>query len=136
REDFDSAMNRLDSVIYSIIEARRSTNDDRGDLLSMLLLAEDQESDTGKMSDEQVRDEAMTIFLAGHETSANALAWSWYLLAQHPDVEAKFHDEIDRVLGDGTAQLRDVTDLSLTAGVFAEALRLYPPVWAMGRRAI
>jgi len=136
REDFESAMNRLDSVIYSMIQARRSTNEDRGDLLSMLLLAEDQESDTGKMNDQQVRDEAMTIFLAGHETSANALSWSWYLLSQHSEVEAQFHDEIDRVLSGRTAQVRDVTELGLTAGVFAEALRLYPPVWAMGRRAI
>ena len=136
REDFENAMSRLDAVIYRIIKQRRASNADRGDLLSMLLLAEDTEGGGGKMTDLQVRDEAMTIFLAGHETSANALAWSWYLLSQHPQVEAQFHNEVDRTLDGRPPQIDDVANLELTARIFAEALRLYPPVWATGRRAI
>ncbi len=136
REDFESAMSRLDAVIYRIIKERRASNTDRGDLLSMLLLAEDSEGGGGKMTDLQVRDEAMTIFLAGHETSANALAWSWYLLSQNPQVEAQLHDELDRILDGRIPQPADVTNLALTARIFAEALRLYPPLWAIGRQAI
>ncbi len=98
REDFESALRRLDDTVYRLIQERRKTNEDHGDLLSMLLLAQDAEEEGGRMTDLQVRDEAMTIFLAGHETSANALAWSWHLLAQHPEIEAQFHEEIDRVL--------------------------------------
>lgn len=136
RGDFENALARLDGVIYRIIKQRRAGQVDRGDLLSMLLLAEDEEAGGEKMSDQQVRDEAKTIFLAGHETSANAMAWSWYLLSQHPEVEAQFHGELDHVLGGRRAILRDVPRLGLTARIFAEALRLYPPVWAIGRRAI
>lgn len=136
RGDFENAMSRLDAVIYRIIKQRRAIGTDRGDLLSMLLLAEDTEGGGGKMTDLQVRDEAMTIFLAGHETSANALAWSWYLLSGHLDVEAQFHNEVDRTLDGRAPRLDDVTNLPLTARIFAEALRLYPPVWAIGRRAI
>jgi len=135
RVDFESAMSRLDTVVYSIIKQRRASSADRGDLLSMLLLAEDSEAG-GKMSDLQVRDEVMTIFLAGHETSANALAWSWYLLSQHLEVEAQFHNEVDRILDGRAPRLDDVAKLDLTARIFAEALRLYPPLWAIGRRAI
>ena len=135
RQDFENAMGRLDAVVHRIVRARRENNDDRGDLLSMLLLAEDAETGD-KMTDVQVRDEAMTIFLAGHETSANAMAWTWYLLSQHPDTEAQFHEEIDRVLGRRAARLDDAGNLELTTRIFAEALRLYPPVWAVGRRAV
>jgi len=97
---FRKALARLDRTIYGIIEERRASGEDRGDLLSMLLLAQDEEGDGGGMSDKQVRDEAMTLFLAGHETTANALTWGWYLLAQHPEVERRLHDEIDSVIGD------------------------------------
>jgi len=135
RVDFENAMSRLDTVVYSIIKQRRASSADRGDLLSMFLLAEDSEAG-GKMSDLQVRDEVMTIFLAGHETSANALAWSWYLLSQHLEVEAQFHNEVDRILDGRAPRLDDVAKLDLTARIFAEALRLYPPLWAIGRRAI
>jgi cytochrome P450 len=83
---FRRAVSRLDETIYAMIEARRRSNEDRGDLLSMLLLAQDVEGDGGGMTDRQLRDEAMTLFLAGHETTANALAWTWYLLGLHPDV--------------------------------------------------
>ena len=88
---------RLDSTIYRIIDERRRSGEDRGDLLSILLLAQDEESGSGGMSDTQVRDEALTLFLAGHETTANALTWTWYLLSQHPEVE-KLHAELDEVL--------------------------------------
>lgn len=126
----------LDRVIYRIIEERRARGDDRGDLLSMLLLARDEDADGGRMSDTQVRDEAMTIFLAGHETTANALAWTWYLLAQHPDVERRLHHEIDSVLGDRTATAEDAMRLPYTRMVLSESMRLYPPAWAIGRRAL
>ncbi len=136
REDFESAMQRLDGVIYRIVQERRSEGGDRGDLLSMLLLAQDAEDDGERMSDLQVRDEVMTIFLAGHETSANALAWSWYLLAQHPEVEAQLHAEIDTALGGRRPKMSDVPALPLASRIFSEAIRLYPPVWAIARRAI
>ncbi|MGZ4985725.1 MAG: cytochrome P450, partial [Chthoniobacterales bacterium] len=83
-----------------------------------------------------VRDEAMTIFLAGHETSANAMSWTWYLLSQYPEVENQFHEEVDRVLEGRRARIEDVAALQLTGQIFAEALRRYPPLWATGRRAM
>lgn len=129
---FRRAKADLDRTIYHIIEEHK--REDRGDLVSMLLGAQDE--DGAHMSDLQVRDEALTIFLAGHETTANALTYTWYLLAQHPEVEAKLHGEIDAVLGGRPATLADVEKLSYTQMVFAEALRLYPPAWALGRRAI
>ena len=135
REDFAKALGRLDTAVYRIIQERRATGEDRGDLLSMLLLAQD-EDDGGRMSDLQVRDEAMTIFLAGHETSANALSWCWYLLAQHPEVEARFHAEVDEALKGRAPRMDDTPRLPLTGRIFAEALRLYPPLWVVGRRAL
>ncbi|MBI1800868.1 MAG: cytochrome P450 [Chloroflexi bacterium] len=95
---FEEAKARLDALIYQMIADRRASGD-RGDLLSMLLLAQDDEGGGDSMTDTQLRDEAMTIFLAGHETTSNALTWTWYLLSQNPEVEAKLHDELDRVLG-------------------------------------
>ena len=94
---FRRGRERLDATIYRLIAERRASGEDRGDLLSMLLLAQDTEGDGGGMSDAQLRDEAMTLLLAGHETTANLLAWTWYLLAQHPEVERRLHDEIDAV---------------------------------------
>src|SRR5260370_18768575 len=94
---------------------------------------------TERMSDTQVRDEVLTIFLAGYETVANALTWTWYLLSQHPEVEAKLHAELNTVLGTGAQQrlptLADSRNLRYTEQVFAESMRLYPPAWAMGRMA-
>ncbi len=135
RADFEAALQRLDAAVYRIIQERRKTGEDRGDLLSMLLTAQDAEGDGAGMSDLQVRDEAMTIFLAGHETSANAMAWSWYLLAQHPEIEREFHAEVDS-LGGRAPRMDDVPNLPLTGRIFSEALRLYPPLWAVGRRAL
>lgn len=135
QQDFEDALGRLDKVVYRIIEERRASGEDRGDLLSMLLLAQDEDNGE-RMTDVQLRDEAMTIFLAGHETSANALAWCWYLLAQHPEIEAEFHHEVDTVLAGRAPRMSDVLQLSLTSRIFSESLRLYPPVWAIGRQAI
>ncbi len=96
---FNHARKTLDEVIYKIIDERRKSGEDKGDLLSMLLNAQDEESGA-QMSDEQIRDECMTIFLAGHETTANALTWTFYLLSQNSEAEAKFHRELDEILGD------------------------------------
>lgn len=132
---FARARARLDVTIYRLIEEHRASGEDRGDLLSMLLMARD-EDDGGSMTDLQVRDEALTIFLAGHETTANALAWTWYLLSQHPDAEAKFHAELDIVLAGRTPTLDDLPNLSFTRKLLAEALRMYSPAWVVGRRVL
>jgi cytochrome P450 len=132
---FNAARARLDATIYRIIHHRRSSGDDKGDLLSMLLMAQDTEAAGGGMTDTQIRDEAMTIFLAGHETTANALTWTWYLLSQHPEVEARFHREI-QTLGNRLPMPDDFARLTYTRMILAESMRLYPPAWAVGRRAI
>jgi len=126
----------LDAIIYGMIDERRNNPRDRGDLLSMLLLAQDEEADGAGMTDQQVRDEAMTIFLAGHETTANALAWTWYLLSASPDVEARLHEEVDRVLQGRLPAMADVAALGYVEKVVTESMRLYPPAWIIGRRAI
>src|SRR4051812_48062729 len=128
---FRRAKGRLDETIYRIIAERRRSNVDRGDLLSMLLSARDEEDDGGQMTDLQVRDEVMTLFLAGHETTANALTWTWYLLSQNPEVEAKLHEELGRVLAGRIPTVEDVPRLRYTEMVLAEAMRLYPPAWAI-----
>ena len=133
---YERAQITLDRLVYRIIQDRRARADDRGDLLSMLLLASDTEEGGERMTDRQVRDEAMTIFLAGHETTANALAWTWHLLAAHPDVERRLHEEIDRVLGGRLATADDMPLLVYTRMVIAESMRRYPPAWGIGRRAI
>ncbi len=133
---FNAARDRLDRTIYRMIDERRASNEDRGDLLSMLLLATDVEGDGSGMDDRQLRDEALTIFLAGHETTANTLTWTWYLLSQHPDIEALLHREIDSALGGRVPTFKDLAALPYTRMVVAESMRLYPPAWAIGRRAI
>jgi cytochrome P450 len=130
---FEKARDRLDQTIYGLIHERRASGEDTGDLLSMLLLAQDEEGDGGGMTDKQVRDEALTLFLAGHETTANALTWMWYLLSQNPECEAKLHQELDTVVGGRVPQMADLPQLRYTEMVFAEAMRLYPPAWAIGR---
>ena len=133
---FRKARARLDATIYRVIDERRKSGTDRGDLLSMLLLAQDTEGDGGGMTDLQLRDEAMTIFLAGHETTANALTWTWYLLSRHADIEARFHAEIDSALGGRPPTADDLAVLPYTRMVLAESMRLYPPAWILGRRAL
>ncbi len=130
---FENARDRLDQTIYGLIRERRKSGEDAGDLLSMLLLAQDEEADGTGMTDTQVRDEALTLFLAGHETTANALTWTWYLLSQNPECEARLHEELDTVLQGRAPQMADLPQLRYTEMVFAEAMRLYPPAWAIGR---
>lgn len=136
RYRFEKAKERLDSTMYRIINEHRQSGTDHGDLLSMLLLAQDTEGDGGSMTDLQLRDEVLTLFLAGHETTANALTWTWYLLSQHPEVAAKLYAEIDEVLGDRKPAVTDMPKLKYTEMVLAEAMRLYPPAWTIGRRNI
>lgn len=123
----------LDKTIYRIIEERRRSGVDMGDLLSMLLLARDAEDPAYSMSDKQVRDETLTLFIAGHETTATALTWTWYLLAGHPEVEARLHAEVDSVLNGRAPTFEDVPRLAWTSHVLGESMRLYPPAWAIGR---
>lgn len=132
---FHKARDRLDRTIYRLIAERRAAGRDTGDLLSMLLMAQDDET-KGGMTDAQVRDEALTLFLAGHETTANALTWTWYLLTQNREAEAKLHAELAAVLGGRLPGFDDLPRLRYTEHVFAEALRLFPPAWAIGRRAL
>jgi cytochrome P450 len=133
---FKQARARLDRIMYRMIDERRRSGQDRGDLLSMLLLADDEEGASGGMSDTQVRDEALTIFLAGHETTANALTWTWYLLSQNPEAEARFHEELQTVLGTRAPTPEDFPRLRYTEMILAESMRLFPPAWAIGRRSI
>ena len=128
---------RLDRVILRVIGERRAAAEAGHDLVSMLLSARDPENPSAPgMSDQQIRDEAMTIFLAGHETTANAMSWTWHLLGTHAAVETKLHDEIRRVLGGNTPTVDEVPKLEYTRAVIAESMRLYPPAWTMGRRAM
>lgn len=133
---FQAVKARLDAIIYRLIAQRRANPVDRGDLLSMLLTAVDHEGDGYRMTDTQLRDELLTIFLAGHETTANALTWALYLLAQYPSLAANLTAELDAVLGGRKPTVADLPKLTYTSWFFAEALRLYPPAWLIGRRAI
>ncbi|MCI0661787.1 MAG: cytochrome P450 [Acidobacteria bacterium] len=133
---FRKARERLDATIYRIIDEHRRSGEDRGDLLSMLIKARDEDGDGAGMTDEQLRDEAMTIFMAGHETVANALTFTWYLLSQHPEIEAKLVDEIGRVLQGEPPTIEAYPHLVYTEMVFAESMRLYPPAWIIARRAL
>jgi cytochrome P450 len=128
------ARKQMDEIIYRIIRERRASSLDRGDLLSMLLRATDPESGSGGMSDLQLRDECVTILLAGHETTANALTWTWLLLSQNPEAEAKLHAEVS-ALGAKPPGFADIPRLKYTEAVFAESMRLYPPAWGVGRMA-
>jgi cytochrome P450 len=132
---FKRGRTRLDATIYRLIGERRASGEDRGDLLSMLLLAQDTEGDGGGMTDLQLRDEVLTLLLAGHETTANLLAWTLYLLSRHPDAERRLHDEIDGVASESLGG-EDLSRLPYTRAVLAESMRLYPPAWIVGRRAM
>lgn len=126
---------RLDGVIHAIIRQRRADSLDRGDLLSVLVQARDEADNTG-MTDKQLRDEVMTLFLAGHETTASALSWAWHLLATHPEVESRMHAELDSVLKGRLPTSADVPRLPYCEQVILESMRLFPPVYVFGREAI
>ena len=128
---FRHARQVMDQAILAMIAERRSTGARGDDLLSLLLRARDADV---AMTDDEVRDEAMTLFLAGHETTSNALTWTWLLLSEHPEVETRFHAELDRVVGERLPTVHDA--LPYTHAVLSESMRLYPPAWAIGRRAL
>jgi cytochrome P450 len=125
---------QIEKILYRIIAERRASGRDAGDLLSMLLHAQDE--DGSRMTDRQLRDETITLFLAGHETTASTLSWTWWLLAQNPAAEAKLHAELDAVLGDRAPALDDLPKLVYTGHVIAESLRLYPAAWGTARLAV
>jgi cytochrome P450 len=131
---FHRLARKIDNVVYRIISERRASGEDKGDLLSMLLAARDE--DGSQMNDRQLRDEVMTLFLAGHETTALTLAWSWYLLGTNPEAERKFHAELDEVLGDRPPTAADLPRLKFTEQLAKESMRLYPPAFGLGREAI
>jgi len=117
-----------------MIEERRASGEDRGDVLSTLLSAQDE--DDGVMTDRQVRDEALTLFLAGHETTANALTWTWHLLSGNPEAEARLHRELRDVLGGRLPAVDDLPRLEYTRKVLTESLRLFPPAYMLSRAAV
>lgn len=127
----------LDRTINQIVDTRRSAAsdgqiEDTGDLLSMLLMAE--YDDGSAMSNNEIQDQLVTLFVAGHETTSNALTWTWYLLSRHPEIEAKMHDEIDTTLADREPTLADLPQLPYTEMVLKESMRLYPPAWILNAR--
>ncbi len=132
------AVRDLDTVTYALIAHRRAAGETTGDLLSLLLTMRRKASDGpgAPLTDQQIRDEIMTLFFAGHETTAAALTWSWYLLAQHPDAMATLEGELDAVLGARPPTVDDLPRLRYTAMVFAEALRLFPSVWSITRTSV
>ena len=127
------AIARLESLIFRIIHERRAGGLNNGDLLSMLLQARDENDQP--MTDRELRDEVMTLFLAGHETTAVTLTWTWYLLATHPEVEAKLAAELQNVLGGRWPSVADLPQLCYTEKVIKESMRVYPPVWVITRMA-
>src|SRR5213082_928938 len=124
----------IENILYRIINERRASGRDTGDLLSMLLHVQDE--DGSRMTDKQLRDETITLFLAGHETTASSLSWAWWLLAQNPAAEAKLHGELDEVLCGRAPSIDDFPRLRYTANVITESMRLYPPAWGLARVAI
>ena len=128
------AIRRLDAIVDRIIAERRAITDDRGDLLSMLVQAQDADDGT-RMTPRQLRDEVMTIFLAGHETTAVTLSWTWYLLAQHPEVRARLDAELRAALDGRPPAAEDLPRLTYTAAIVSESLRLFPPAYGLGRQA-
>jgi len=132
--EFRQVMAFMDGLMYGLIAERRRSGAQHGDLLDLLLQARDEETGAG-LSDQELRDEALTIFAAGHETTANALAWTWYLLATNPEARARFHEEVDRVLQGRTPNADDLAHLPYTRALFEESLRLFPPAPAIQRKA-
>jgi cytochrome P450 len=132
---FRRALRRLDAVVYRILRQQQPAPADSANLLSLLLHARDEETGQG-MTEEQLRNEVLTLLLAGHETTANALTWTWYLLSKHPGVARQVRAELVELLGDRVPAAEDLPKLAGTTRVIQEALRLYPPIWVMERRAL
>jgi cytochrome P450 len=128
------AIGKLDAIIYRFIEERRGSPEEKNDLLSLLLRARDE--DGSQMNDRQLRDEAMTLFLAGHDTTALTLSWLWYVLAQDPAIDARLHAEVREVLGGRPPTFADLPKLEYAERVLKEAMRLYPAAYAIGREAL
>lgn len=136
RQRFQETLRELDGIVFGIIEQRRQQpNETQQDLLDMLLLARYEDTGEG-MGDQQVRDEVMSLFIAGHETTANTLSWLWYLLVQHPDVVAKIEVELAQVLNGRSPTPTDFPQLAYTNQVIKESMRLYPSAWSISRRAL
>jgi cytochrome P450 len=131
---FNQARAQLESMVYRIMNESRSRDRDQRHVVSLLLSARDEEGDKGEMTQQQVRDEVMTLLVAGHETVATTLSWTWYCLSQNPEVESQFYAEIDEVLADRLPTAEDLEHLPYTEMVIAESMRLFPPVWALSRR--
>src|SRR5256885_12269058 len=131
---FNESAKEIDEIVYRIIAERRASGSDQGDLLSMLLAAHDE--DGSQMTNRQLRDEVMTLFLAGHETTALTLSWAWYLLAPKPAAEQKFHAELDEALAGKLPTAADLSQLKYTEMIAKESMRLYPPAYALGRESI
>jgi cytochrome P450 len=131
---FLAGIRKLDEIVYEMIRVRRASNRQGDDLLSLLLHAQD--VDGSRMTDAQLRDEAVTLFLAGHETTAIALSWTLYLLSQHPEVQGRLADEVRAVLGGRRPTLADLPRLAYAEQVVKESMRLYPPVYGVGREAV
>jgi cytochrome P450 len=129
------AVRRLNEIIYRFIKQRRESKEQKTDLLSLLINARDEFDHTG-MTDKQLRDEAMTLFLAGHETTALTLSWTWYLLATHPEAASKLAEEVDRVLAGRPPTSDDQPQLKYAESIILEAMRLYPPAYVIGREAL
>lgn len=131
---FKSHRKVLDNIIYKIIAERKKSGNDKGDLLDMLMLS--RYEDTGEpMPDNLLRDELMTIFIAGHSTTATALAWTFYLISQHEEVYKKLKKEVDEVIGDGEITFEHLQQLKYSKACFNEGMRIYPPIWLIGRQA-
>jgi cytochrome P450 len=133
--NFKKALKKLDVIIYNLIENRRKSIKMPHDLLTMLIEAEDEETGE-RMNDEQLRDELMTLFLAGSETSSNALAWTVYLLSQNPQIAQQLYEEVKKELGGETPTAENIMRLKYTSMVILEAMRLYPPAWIIGREPL
>ncbi len=133
---FSQARDTLDQIVYKIIDSRRGKAESRNDLLGNLLAAQKEQSDPKQFTDRQIRDEVMTLLLAGHETTANLLMWTFYLISRHPEVEQKVRMELDSVLDGRDPAFEDLPDLVYTKMVLQESLRLFPPVWIISRKAV
>src|SRR5262249_3904474 len=131
---YREALAAIDEAMFRIVRARRASAEERNDLLSLLIRARDDGSEDG-MDDRQLRDQLVTFFFAGHETTATAMTWAWYLLDRNPAVDRRLRAEVDEVLGGRRPTYADLSRLSYTKQVFLETLRVYPPIWMLPRFA-